>query len=79
MLWQQRWPTVSWAIRESWSADRGKRLSSEHLLRKLGLLSLEKRWLQGNPTADPSGYMEGVEETDPGTSQWCLLGGEVKL
>lgn len=50
-------------------------LTYEERLRKVGLLSLEKRYLQVNVIEDPSAYVEGVEEIDPGYSKCCLVEG----
>lgn len=52
-------------------------LVPEEGLRELGWLSVEKRWLGGDVTADPSQCPWGghQEHWEPGSSQLCLVGG----
>lgn len=53
---------------------------SEERLRELVLFSLEKRWLRRDLSAVPSAYRKGVEETEPSSSHWYMVGGcEVKV
>lgn len=58
----------------SWGPPRCSRW--EQLPRELGWFCLEKReLLRGEPRAAPSAHEEVIEETEPGSSQLCLVGG----
>jgi len=50
-------------------------MACKESLGELGLFSLEQRWLWGVLTAPHHLYKEVIEEMEPGSSQWCMVGG----